>query len=40
MAIAVMFGLTFATILTLVFVPTLTATLYRVPSPKPLAPKL
>ena len=32
-AIAVMFGLTFATVLTLVIVPTLTATVYRVPSP-------
>ncbi len=30
MALAIMFGLTFATVLTLVFVPTLTATFYRV----------
>ena len=34
LAISIMFGLTFATVLTLVFVPTLTATLYRVPSPR------
>ena len=33
MALAVMFGLTFATVLTLVIVPTLLATVYRVPSP-------
>ncbi|MEM8885697.1 MAG: efflux RND transporter permease subunit, partial [Planctomycetota bacterium] len=34
MAVAVMFGLTFATALTLVIVPTLYVTLYRIPSPK------
>jgi multidrug efflux pump subunit AcrB len=33
MALAVMFGLTFATVLTLLIVPTLLATVYRVPSP-------
>ena len=33
LALAVMFGLTFATVLTLVVVPTLTATLYGVTSP-------
>jgi multidrug efflux pump subunit AcrB len=35
MAIAVMFGLTFATVLTLVIVPTLYATLYRLKRPQP-----
>jgi multidrug efflux pump subunit AcrB len=34
MALAVMFGLTFATVLTLVIVPVLVATFYRVPSPR------
>ncbi len=33
MAVAVMFGLTFATVLTLLVVPTLYVTLYRIPSP-------
>ena len=35
LAIAVMFGLTFATVLTLIFVPTLYATLFGIPSPAP-----
>ncbi|MDJ0847558.1 MAG: efflux RND transporter permease subunit [Myxococcota bacterium] len=39
MALAVMFGLTFATLLTLVIVPTLVATFYRIPSPRAGAPK-
>jgi multidrug efflux pump subunit AcrB len=33
MAVAIMFGLTFATVLTLVVVPTLCAVFYRVHSP-------
>jgi multidrug efflux pump subunit AcrB len=33
MAVAVMFGLTFATILTLVVVPTVYVTFYRIPEP-------
>ncbi len=39
MSISVMFGLTFATVLTLVIVPTLIATFYRIPSPGAGAPK-
>jgi multidrug efflux pump subunit AcrB len=35
MALAVMFGLTFATVLTLLVVPTLVATFYGMPSPQP-----
>ena len=33
MAVTIMFGLTFATVLTLIVVPVLYVTLYRVPSP-------
>ena len=34
MAVTIMFGLAFATVLTMVAVPVLYATLYRIPSPK------
>jgi multidrug efflux pump subunit AcrB len=34
MAVTIMFGLGFATLLTLVFVPVLYATLFRVPAPE------
>jgi multidrug efflux pump subunit AcrB len=35
MAMTIMAGLTFGTIITMVLVPTLYATFYRIPSPKP-----
>ena len=35
MAMTIMAGLTFGTVLTMVLVPTLYATLHRIPSPKP-----
>ncbi len=35
MAVAIMFGLAFATVLTLIVVPVLSAAFYRVPSPSP-----
>ncbi len=35
MVLTIMLGLTFGTILTMILVPTLYATLYRIPSPKP-----